>query len=345
MKKLLAILLVAVMALGVLPFAASAEETWSYTLVDGVLTITGTGAVGTKTTQEADYPWHDKRAEITEIVVSDGITELGARPFSNCTALTKITFGKDCVTFAQDTMSYCGALEEIVFNGTVESIGQGIVYSSGNFTKVTITGQTKDEFIALTQVKPYNTNFEKDTITWTVNGETVEPEPPAGPTEVTISPYDPDSKKGFENWSEQTQLLICTTEDVPVAYTWKLTIKNDATGETKTISMPCSSSYDTWLRRFEVCLGEGENQFIPENGAAYTVSAEIYNEAGELVMTAAEASGFVCGVDPIVPETPVDPPVDPVDPPVTGDATVMIAVLAVVALFGAAVVTKKVFVK
>ena len=43
--------------------------------------------------------------------------------------------------------------------------------------------------------------------------------------------------------------------------------------------------------------------------------------------------------------TPVVPPVDPVDPPQAGDATVMIAVLAVVALFGAAVVTKKVFVK
>jgi hypothetical protein len=37
--------------------------------------------------------------------------------------------------------------------------------------------------------------------------------------------------------------------------------------------------------------------------------------------------------------------VDPVDPPVTGDATAIIAVLAVVALFGAAVVTKKAFVK
>lgn len=41
----------------------------------------------------------------------------------------------------------------------------------------------------------------------------------------------------------------------------------------------------------------------------------------------------------------VEPPVDPIDPPVAGDATAIIAVLAVVALFGAAVVTKKVFVK
>ncbi|MBQ8399516.1 MAG: leucine-rich repeat protein, partial [Clostridia bacterium] len=170
MKKLCALMLVVVMALGMLPFAVSADETWSYTLVDGVLTITGTGAVGTTTTQEAEYPWHEQRAEITEIVVSDGITELGARPFSNCTALTKITFGKDCVKFSQDTMSYCPALEEVVFNGAVESIGQGIVYSTGNITKVTITNQSKEDFIALTQAKPYNTNFEKDTITWTVNG-------------------------------------------------------------------------------------------------------------------------------------------------------------------------------
>ncbi|MBQ8235144.1 MAG: hypothetical protein IJZ37_00495 [Clostridia bacterium] len=58
-------------------------------------------------------------------------------------------------------------------------------------------------------------------------------------------------------------------------------------------------------------------------------------------------------VDPPVvdPDVPVDPPVVdpdpdvPVDPPVAGDATALIAVLAVVALLGGAVVSKKVFVK
>ena len=357
MKKLLAILLVAVMALGVLPFAASAEETWSYTLVDGVLTITGTGAVGTKDTQEADYPWHDKRAEITEIVVSDGITELGARPFSNCTALTKITFGKDCVTFAQDTMSYCGALEEIVFNGTVESIGQGIVYSSGNFTKVTITGQTKDEFIALTQVKPYNTDFERDTITWTVNGD--EPE---GPVAIKIfpkfgkwenwinSPNNPKNVPGATDDEKQpgvTQLLVGISDandakiDIDAALTWKVTIS--AGDESKTITMaPATKALDYNLYRFETCLGEGENQFVPVNGTDYTVQITVLGEDGAELYKSEAVSGFTCPMDPVVPETPVDPPVDP---PVTGDATVMIAVLAVVALFGAAVVTKKVFVK
>ena len=101
---------------------------------------------------------------------------------------------------------------------------------------------------------------------------------------------------------------------------------------------PATKALDYNLYRFETCLGEGENQFVPVNGTDYTVQITVLGEDGAELYKSEAVSGFTCPMDPIVPETPVDPPV-------TGDATVMIAVLAVVALFGAAVVTKKVFVK
>ncbi len=163
------------------------------------------------------------------------------------------------------------------------------------------------------------------------------PAEPAGPEKIEIYPYDSNVKKGWENWTGdngmQTQLLICVDGvDFPADYTWELTIGD------KTITLNPSTKYDTWLYRFEVCLGEGENQFIPVNGTDYTVSAKIYNEEGKLVAEAAPVSGFVCGIDPIVPETPVEP-----DDPGMGDNAVFAIVLAAVAVLGmSVVVTKKV---
>jgi hypothetical protein len=65
-------------------------------------------------------------------------------------------------------MSYCGALKEVVFNGPVTEIGQGIVWSSGNIERVTVTGQTKDQFLAVATTRQYNDNLAKESIVWTV---------------------------------------------------------------------------------------------------------------------------------------------------------------------------------
>jgi len=163
---------------------------------------------------------------------------------------------------------------------------------------------------------------------------------PTEPVSVVISPYDPEGLKGFQNWDGgnglQTQLLICTDKNVLEGYTWVLTIVNDATGETKEITLKCATAYDTWLRRFEVCLGEGENQFVPEEGAAYTISAKIYNDEGTLMMYADPATGFVCGEAPIVPQPPVNP-----EPPQTGDAAIYATIAVAVAAVALAVVFKK----
>ncbi len=127
---------------------------------------------------------------------------------------------------------------------------------------------------------------------------------PAGPTTFTLSPYGVGGLNGFENWAgnngKQTQLLICTTTAVNMDYTWELTISD---GEnTKVINLKAATDYDTWLRRFEVCLGEGANQFIPVVGVEYTITAKVYNATGDLVMIGEPAADpFICGQDPIVP--------------------------------------------
>ena len=172
---------------------------------------------------------------------------------------------------------------------------------------------------------------------------------------IEITPFS----KGWENWTggtggEQTQLLI-TAPIVPdattKAYTWEITIGD------KTITLKSSSQYNFGngkaIWRFETCLAEGDNQYIPENGTSGTVSAKIYNEAGELVYVANAAADATWEVtmDPIVPEVeePIDPPaVDPIDPPAdddgagqAGDAAVYATILVAIAAVALVVISKK----
>ena len=163
-------------------------------------------------------------------------------------------------------------------------------------------------------------------------------------------------------------------------YTLKVVIA-DETGKTYTISKYAFDHVDedwgavgathwghdgSYLR---ICASD--YGIAPSADHTYTVTFEIYE--GETLKHAGTSAEGAFGVNPdngnsvawqengaIVldnppylydeAQQPVDPPVDPpveppVEPPVTGDATAIIAVLALVALFGAAIVTKKAFVK
>ena len=60
-------------------------ESATYTLVDGVLTISGTGAVNNNAFQG--------NREITSVIIEDGITDLGEGTFIDCVNVESITLG------------------------------------------------------------------------------------------------------------------------------------------------------------------------------------------------------------------------------------------------------------
>lgn len=369
MKKLLAIILVAVMALSVLPFAASADETFTWDEATATLTVHAdvTGKLewddDAATATEDTFPWAEYRQQVKKVIFDDNVTKVGSQAFSRSATLEEVVVGKGCSTIGNDAFSYDGALTKITFNAPITSIGQGIVYSSKNITEVIITNQTAEEFKTVALVNSYNfkdkggisTGFDTATFTEVKSEEPFEPV-------LTITPQ----YGGMENWSGSAnkgdeenvyQLLVGIvdrTGSIPAilrnadqVFTLKITGSN---GFEKTIAVKPGSFYQQHLTRFETVLQDEANQFIPVAGVAYTVEVTATDSEGT-VWTGKSADGaFACPEDfvPTVPaeydytQTPVDPPVDP---PQAGDATVMIAVLAVVALFGAAVVTKKVFVK
>lgn len=87
----------------------------TWTLVDGVLTVSGTGAI----TKSLDY---SARWLVQEIVVEEGITALGEYCFEGCSALTKITLPSSMTTIALGAFSSCRALTEFQVPDTITSI-------------------------------------------------------------------------------------------------------------------------------------------------------------------------------------------------------------------------------
>lgn len=104
------------------------NATFNYNQTTKTLTISGTGA--TKDYGETGLnrpPWYDYKAEITTIVINEGIEEIGMLNFYSCTALTSVTLPSTLKIIAGGTLDYgafknCTALEKITLPQNLTTI-------------------------------------------------------------------------------------------------------------------------------------------------------------------------------------------------------------------------------
>ena len=103
-KRLLSILLAAVMVLTMLPlglvetaWAASSgtcgdKLTWSLS-DDGTLTISGTGKMAEYSDWNSENltPWYDVREQVKTVFIKDSVTSIGNWAFYGCLNLTNVT--------------------------------------------------------------------------------------------------------------------------------------------------------------------------------------------------------------------------------------------------------------
>ncbi len=128
-KLLASFALALILLLALLPGGAQAADTvdsgtcgdnLTWTLdSDGVLTITGTGAM-------TDTPWRGEHMDqITKAVISNGVTNIGDDAFAFCTAMTNITIPDSVTSIGDSAFAKCFALESITIPSSVTSIGGG----------------------------------------------------------------------------------------------------------------------------------------------------------------------------------------------------------------------------
>ena len=141
MKHTLFTLLFAVVAsLGTI-FAQSGtcgnNLTWN--LTDGVLTISGTGAMEDYTSS-SKAPWFAYRNSINSVVIGEGVSCIGKWTFSNCDAMSSATIGNSVASIGDYAFFECGALTSIGIPNSVTIIGNGAFLRCTGLESVAIPG-------------------------------------------------------------------------------------------------------------------------------------------------------------------------------------------------------------
>ncbi len=116
----------------------------SWTLSDGVLTISGNGNMDSYS-DITTIPWFSKRKEIVKIVVSDGITGISSYAFAQCFNLKEISLPSTLYNIADHAFYNCEKLKNVSIPSSVLKIGEqafGYLYSDEKNEAVTDTDYT-----------------------------------------------------------------------------------------------------------------------------------------------------------------------------------------------------------
>lgn len=147
-KRLLAWILVLMLAVTLLPTAALAEDpatfgtcgvagnessvTWNLTQnnEDAVnptytLTISGIGAMKNFTVSSSndDRPWSDFISSITKGVVTQGVTNVGDRTFYNCSNMTSVELADGIISITGGAFENCISLTSLALPNSLEKFG------------------------------------------------------------------------------------------------------------------------------------------------------------------------------------------------------------------------------
>lgn len=110
----------------------------TYTLTeDGVLTITGTGAM-TNYSYNSTAPWYANRAMISRVVLPYGLTSIGNYAFYECTKLASVTLPGGVTVIGSSAFQKCSALKSVFIPTGVTSIGASAFDGCSQLTSVSI---------------------------------------------------------------------------------------------------------------------------------------------------------------------------------------------------------------
>lgn len=156
MKKMFLLLLALCLLLSGAPVAyatetteateASTEETidpnlcgegLSWAFEEGVLTISGTGAMDDMT---EGAPWEEHKDQITSVVLTGGVTSVGAYAFRNYDSITSVDFGSSLTEIGIQAFEDCDGLTEIRLPATFRRFGKACFQNCGALTEVYCAG-------------------------------------------------------------------------------------------------------------------------------------------------------------------------------------------------------------
>lgn len=136
--------LFAVLAIFILLCASVWASDVAYSLQDGTLTVSGTGAMSNYTPQSA--PWYAQREAITSVVVEDGVSVIGDYAFADCVNLQSVTIADSVTTIGDYAFSGCTAMQTLPFANTIRFIGADAFSGCASLREIIVPSSV--EFIA-----------------------------------------------------------------------------------------------------------------------------------------------------------------------------------------------------
>ena len=112
-------------------------ENLTWTLKDGVLTISGTGEME-RWHKEDSAPWAAYRDQITSVVLEEGVTNIGPYAFYNCSNLTNVVIPDGVTHILDNSFQCCSSLTSVVIPDTVVRVGTCAFNECTSLTDVVI---------------------------------------------------------------------------------------------------------------------------------------------------------------------------------------------------------------
>ena len=114
---------------------------------DGVLTITGTGAMYNYSGSSDNLsPWYSQRDRITAVEIGEGATTVGSSAFLYCRLLTDVSLPGTLKSIRSSAFSRCSVLPYLVIPDSVETIYSSVFYDCAGLEHVQLPqGLTKLE--------------------------------------------------------------------------------------------------------------------------------------------------------------------------------------------------------
>ncbi len=104
------------------------------------MTITGTGPIGAYAADKK-APWN--RASLENVVIGDGITEIGDYAFYSMSGLQSVFIPGAVTVIGASAFSSCSRLKQVVISPGVTKLGKNCFYNCDGLTEVTIPGTVK----------------------------------------------------------------------------------------------------------------------------------------------------------------------------------------------------------
>lgn len=109
---------------------------------DGVLTVSGTGAMKHYTVSEP-APWYAVRDKISKVVVEKGVTRIGSYAFCDLEKVTDLSLPEGLETIGWAAFRECRSLKNLVLPLEVKIIGGGAFQGCESLTSVTVPQNVK----------------------------------------------------------------------------------------------------------------------------------------------------------------------------------------------------------